>query len=185
MTRTLQKQITWYTAAQWAMGGAMLIASLCFYFTWYRPATRELRRLHLSITQQQELLKTAQAQAHTLPTLQADVYRLQARVEHNNKILPRQPELATFMKDIATLCQQSAVQKFTCKPGAPRRMHPVSEVPVTMSFEGDFISVYQFLRQSEDMQRLTRVRDLSIRSMDAKAGQVEVQMAMNVYFSEE
>jgi Tfp pilus assembly protein PilO len=117
--------------------------------------------------------------------LQADVYRLQARLEHNNKTLPRQADMGTFIKDIETVSQQSAVQKFTCHPGAAQKFAAISLVPVTMNFEGDFISVFQFLRQSEDMLRLTRIRALNIRSTDARAGQVEVGMAMSVYFSEQ
>ena len=47
-----------------------------------------------------------------------------------------------------------------------------------------FLNACTFLRQTEEMQRLTRVRSISIRSKDGKLGQVEVQMAMNIYFAE-
>jgi Tfp pilus assembly protein PilO len=167
------------------MAVALLVASIGFYCTWYRPAKRQLSTLRATMRQQQDQLAANQAQLRNLPALQADVYRLQARLEHNNKTLPHQPELAAVMKDLNALGQQSAVRKFTCQPGPMQKQQGVSEVPMAMNFEGDFMSVYQFLRQSEDMLRLTRVRELKIRATDPKTGQVDVQMALNVYFSEE
>ena len=53
-----------------------------------------------------------------------------------------------------------------------------------MTFEGDFLNVFGFLRELEGMQRLTRVKTLSVRCKDPKTGQVDVSMAMNIYFSE-
>ena len=37
---------------------------------------------------------------------------------------------------------------------------------------------------AEEMQRITRVRNLTIRTKDSKLGQVEVQMAMNLYYAD-
>ncbi len=59
-----------------------------------------------------------------------------------------------------------------------------SEIPITMNFEGDFSSVFGFLREMEAMPRLTRVKSLNIRTKDPKLGIVDVNLAMNIYFSE-
>jgi hypothetical protein len=53
-----------------------------------------------------------------------------------------------------------------------------------MNFEGDFQNVFSFIRQLEEMQRLTRVRSLTVKCKDGKLGHVDVSMAMNIYFSE-
>jgi hypothetical protein len=53
-----------------------------------------------------------------------------------------------------------------------------------MTFEGDFLNAFGFLRQLEEMQRLTRVKTLSVRCRDPRTGLVEVSLAMNIYFSE-
>jgi hypothetical protein len=49
------------------------------------------------------------------------------------------------------------------------------------------MSVFSFLRQTEQMQRLTRVKELKLKSSDRadKAGQVEVELSMNIYFAAE
>jgi len=42
----------------------------------------------------------------------------------------------------------------------------------------------RWLRQMEQMQRLTRVRDLTIKSKGPGSGVVEVQLSMNIYYTE-
>ena len=54
--------------------------------------------------------------------------------------------------------------------------------PIKLTFEGDFISIYSFLRNTEEMPRLTRVRDMKLSSRD-KTGQVKFELTMNIYFS--
>jgi len=185
MMINLQSQTKWYARAQWGIPVALVAGGLLFYGWCYRPHLREQARLGRGITEHREQLEGAWARTRNLPAIQADIYRIKARLDHNNKTLPRDPELAAFMKDIGNICQQTGVRKFTCQPGAVLRKEPIDELPVTLSFEGDFMGVFQFVRQAEDMLRLTRVRSLAIRSVDPKAGQVDVQMAVILYFSEE
>ena len=68
----------------------------------------------------------------------------------------------------------------------PTRAEQVRELPIKLQFEGDFTSVYAFLRNVEEMPRMTRVRGMQIKSRDRDAsGQVQVQLAMNIYFAAE
>ena len=45
-------------------------------------------------------------------------------------------------------------------------------------------TIKSFLRQMEQMQRLTRIRDLSLKSKRGAPGEVEVQVALAIYFAE-
>ena len=52
-----------------------------------------------------------------------------------------------------------------------------------LSFEGDFTSVFSFIQEVEDMQRLTRIRDVTMTGLDSKQGTVNVTLAVNIYYS--
>jgi hypothetical protein len=65
----------------------------------------------------------------------------------------------------------------------PSRSDLFLEMPLTLTFEGEFSSVFGFLRSAEEMQRLTRVRGMTLRVKDPRAGQVHAEVAMNLYFS--
>jgi Tfp pilus assembly protein PilO len=67
----------------------------------------------------------------------------------------------------------------------PVRSELFAEQPVSLKFEGDFLKVFSFLRQTEQMQRLTRVRELKIKNNRSnKPGQVEVELSMNINLTE-
>jgi len=108
-----------------------------------------------------------------------EVERLRAELR-KYKTLPRQQELAQFIKDVAQLGSQSSLKRFFLNPGTPVRGEQFSEQPMQLTFEGDFVNVYSFLRHTEELERLTRLRGLSIRSRD-RMGTVKVQLAMSIY----
>ena len=58
------------------------------------------------------------------------------------------------------------------------------ELPIQMNFQGDFLNVYAFLSEVEHLSRLTRVRKLAIHTKDIKSGLVEVEIGLNIYYSE-
>ena len=179
-----RNQIGWSVRARWAMVGLMLFSAGMFYLTWWRPARRIQEGLRTAIDHAQADLQQTKSQLANLPELQAEVYRLQATWEPFSHRLPQKVEISPFMKEIGNLCQQTAIRKFTWQPGTIRKLDGLSEYPITMNFEGDVYSVFDFLKQAEEMQRITRVRNLTIRTKDSKLGQVEVQMAMNLYYAD-
>ncbi len=183
MLWSLQSQISWFTRAQWALAAAMMLLIGGFYFAGYRPQSARLNDLKGLIGRHEQELCSSQSQTSILPTVAADVERLKVKLE-KFKSLPHQQELPQFIKDIAQLGQQANLRRFDMKPGMPAREGQFSQLPIQLTFEGDFVNVYSFLRHSEELQRLTRVRGMSIKSKD-KLGQVKVQLSMNIYFAAE
>jgi Tfp pilus assembly protein PilO len=183
---TLQSQIRWCARAQWTLAGLMLAMVLGFCAFAYRPMTAETRALRAQVARTQEELSVAKAQTKVLPAVALKVERLRARLERSKKSIPQQPELPQFIKDVTQLSQQSRLGAFGIKPEHPRRLDMVSELPIQLSFEGDFVNVFSFLRNTEEMPRLSRVRGMTIRHRERdRAGQVQVQLSMNIYFGAE
>jgi Tfp pilus assembly protein PilO len=181
---SLQNQLSWCVKAQWTLAIAMIAMLLGFYFAWYRPEHTLLRERRAAIESKRVELEANGTRASNLHMVKLEVDNLRARLERFNKKLPKQQDLGQFIRDITTVSQQSSLRKLTVQPGAPKRTALYTEMPISLNFEGDFNSVFNFLRQTEDMQRLTRVNNLSVKTTDAKLGQVEVQVSMNIYFSE-
>jgi Tfp pilus assembly protein PilO len=182
MARLLQDQIGWCARLQRIMTALMIASAAMFYFVLYRPATARLAALGAATANDRDRLAADTLQARNLPGLQAEVYRLKIELEQSDKKLPRDKDLVSFMREITAVSQQSAVKKFFCQPGAEANGDLVSALPITMTFEGDFFSVFAFLRQAEEMERLTRIKSLTITSKSARDGLVDVKMAMNIYY---
>ena len=182
--KTVQSQIAWCARAQWTMTFVMGTLIVAFFLFGYRPTNQRRNALRAEIATNVGLLETNQARAQGLTTLAIEVDRLRVKLERFNKQLPKTPGLGEFINDTAQVSNQFAIKKLMHQPGMLRRMDLYGEIPIVMSFEGDFSNVFGFIRRLEEMPRLTRVKSLTLRGKDGKPGEVEANLAMNIYFSE-
>lgn len=184
--QTLRNQIRWCARLQRGLAGLMLALAVVFYILGYRPQTARLRELDGRIHEQQRDLMSARLQTKILPEVAGEVERLRIKLERTRKSIPPQQELPQFIRAVTQLSQQATLKKFAYKPGVPARGELVCELPISFNFEGDFVNVFSFLRNTEEMPRLTRVRGMTIKSRDRERdGQVKVELSMNIYFSAE
>jgi len=167
-----------------SIGGLLILFIAICYAIWYRPTAAHLRELHAQNAARQLELNTLAGRTRHFIELQSDVDHLASRLKPFSRTLPKQADLAAFIKEIGNISQNSSIRKFDCQPGAVRKLDELSEQKILLTFEGDFANVFRFVQQAEGMQRLTRVKKLSIRTKDPRLGQVEVRMAMNIYFEE-
>lgn len=180
---SLQSQISLYTRAQWALHAAMVLMVGGFYFFGYRPQTQHMADLRMQISTSQGDLGSGQSQTRQLPSVAAEVEQLKASLR-KFKTVPKQQELAQFIRDISQLAQQSSLKKIDIREDPMIRGEKLNQKAINISFEGDFVSVFSFLRHTEDMQRLTRVPTLTIKGL-GREGQVKVTMTINIYFQAE
>src|SRR4051812_8495691 len=184
--RSLQTQAEWCARAQWVLGLSLGVLVTGFYAFAYRPNSQQLDGLKMQIEAKRGDLASNRTRVQILPDVLLEVNRMRSRLERFDKKLPKQPELHAFINGITEVSNQAGLRsKWTVEPGVPIRADLYAEWPITLKFEGNFANVFAFLRQAEEMQRLTRVKGLKVRGLDHGAlGQVQVELSMNIYFSE-
>ena len=184
--RTLESQIGWCAKVQWVLAGAMVLLVGGFYLLSYRPKSVHRAELQGQIVVKERELATNQARTQIKPIVERKVALSKAKVDRFDKRLPRQAEFGQFIKDITHLSQRSALRRWSTKTDTPKRSDDklLVELPINLNFEGDFQGVFAFLRQMEQMPRLTRIRDLSVKAKPGAAGDVEVHVSLAIYFSE-
>jgi Tfp pilus assembly protein PilO len=180
----LRTQAGLCTKLQWIFAGVLAACVLAFLVLYWRPGLKEQAALREQIDRRQSELDANRDVGARLAAVTANVERTKLRLDRFNRKLPRQEELGQFVKEITNLSQQASLRRLSNQPGDLRRRDVFSERPISLSFEGNFNDVFTFLRQAEEMQRLTRVRTLNVRSLDAQQGLVDVQVVMSIYFSE-
>lgn len=181
----LQAKIARYVTAQWALAAVALVMAAGFYFAGIRPAQNARAAILADLSGQRRQLNEGRARAQNLPLIEAEVEQLRTRLERFDKKLPKKPDMDQFMREITRVSEESSLKKVSVQPGSPKRSDLFSEMPIVLNFTGEFPSVVKFLSQTEDMQRLTRVRSLAIKSRDAGNGTVEVDVSMSIYFADE
>ncbi len=183
-TPSLKSQIAWWARAQYALIGITAALAALFYFEGYRPQVARERELLAQIAQMQHDLHTNQTQASRLPAVEADLHHLRAQLAGFKK-LPARPELGEFVNQITLISHQTNMHNLSYTlTAAPRPRDQYTEQPVTLKFEGDFLSVFAFVHQVENLQRLTRISSIVVHSQDIKDGLVHVDMSMDLYYSE-
>jgi Tfp pilus assembly protein PilO len=178
---SLQEKVSWFVRVQRAMVIAMIALAGGFYAFAYRPQVARLTSLKNQIDQTRQELRSAQSQTTMLPSVEADVERLQVRMQ-KFKAMPKRDEQDQFVKDISQLAQLAGLKKEPTMIGnAVIRGEKVCEIPYSLTMDGDFNSIFAFLRHTENLQRLTRASKLNIKGTD-KAGQVKTQLTMSIYY---
>jgi Tfp pilus assembly protein PilO len=180
---TLQTQYRWYRRAPWLLALAAVAVAAGSHLLLARPAARQLSDLRLHLAVARTALSTANASLTELPRVERDVEEVRRRLE-SARSLPQHQDLGQFIRDVTAFGEEASLSKLTVQPGVPRARDLVSEIPVSLNFEGDFVGVYAFLRRAESMPRVTAMRGLSIRSVDPMAGRVEVQLSMALFFTD-
>ena len=181
--RNLKSQTAWCTRAHWTLSVLMVSLVAGFFALGFRPAIARQRQLRAEIASGTNDLASSRERAANFQLLVGEVKRLENQLLKFDKRLPKTMELPEFIQEMTRASQQCGLKPvFT--PQAVRRLELYSEVPITMTFTGDFVGVFHFLRQLEGMQRLTRVKSLALKGRDAKFGQVEANLVMNIYYSD-
>jgi Tfp pilus assembly protein PilO len=166
------------------LGVSIVTLSVGFVLFGYRPKTSRLVELDRQIDEKRRELRDNQTKTTIRPYVEQQVNEAKRRTAMFDKQLPRQDDWGQFLNDITLLRDQAGLRDCYIVPTGAKPNDLFVEFPIQVKFEGDFLSVFAFLRQMEQMQRLTRVRDLTIKSKQPGSGVVEVQLSMNIYYTE-
>jgi type IV pilus assembly protein PilO len=179
----LARQMQKYAKMQYAIAGTLLLGLAAHFVFVYRPQSTQLADLNQQITQRRAELDSDRSQTNRLPRVASELEQLKARLA-NFKQLPAGVELGEFTNDIHAISLRTGLPEPTVVPGPARSDRLFSEQPIELSLQGNFSKVFNFIRQIEDMPRLTHVRDVSIKSV-GDAGEVEATLSVIIYYGEE
>lgn len=179
--------------------GAALVAILAFVALVYLPSVRRLQMMHRKISDDAALLDAESRQANRLPGVRSAADRLEHHLGHF-KPLPSQLEQSQFFRDVYTLTERLSLRELQLQPlgvadvGATGAAMAVREFQVKLHFRGDFVNVYNFLRQLEELPRLLRVREVVVLPPRSGSlvetastggemqGEVQVEMIVSLFF---
>ena len=188
-TRRLRRQAARDGRLQKALAAALAAAVLGFVVLFYLPSLRRTAALDARITTDAATLGQAGRRADRLPRVRAAADDLASHLGAF-KPVPREAGEAAFLRSISAAADRLRLRGLEFEPLSPppgtAALSP-RELPVRLAFEADFVDAFDFLRHVEEMPRLLRVRDVTLRSADdddGAGGRVRAELTVSLFWDE-
>ena len=151
----------------------ILAVLLGFYFLLLGPirsqfadlvAEREDKEAQLQQLQQQ--VSESEAIADNAPDIERQLLELSKRI-------PTQPEVPSFVVQIEEISDAAGVTQLSIQPGQaapPEGGGDFSSIPITMTFEGTYEQLQDFMVRLQNLVRLVAVTDVSYDSAEQEGG---------------
>lgn len=180
-------------AARWRRRQNRLAVALVIVMTLgalavYLPLRNTLAQTRENIRTTEDELAANRDRASALPALREAVEALERQVAHYKPLRSLSADLGAAMQELSEIKERVRPENYSMDGRQPQKRHPSCvEQPLRMTFEADFIDAIAYISQVEAMDRLTRIRDVSITRKDTlsgKGGRVSVSMSLSLFFAD-
>ncbi len=177
------------TKENWIMAGILVALVLAAVFAVYLPQSHKRDRINSEAVSQKLSMETDLKTCQVVPELVRQVDEMKNRYRNMDRRLPKQKELGGFLREISANLLQARLANQMIEPGTPDQEELYHTLPIMMKFEGNYLSLANFLKRIDDMERLTRVQKMNISlnrdaSKDKPEGDVSIELQLNIYFTE-
>jgi Tfp pilus assembly protein PilO len=168
----------------WIMLGILGAMSLAVALAVYLPQARELERLRCQIVTQKTLLETDAEKVAVVPIMLRQVQAMRSLYKDFDRKLPKQKELGSFLRQISGNLAQERLANQLIEPRNPTKEELFHTLPIVMKFEGNYLSMANFLKRIDRMERVTRVQKMVVQKGDGGEENLNIELQMNIYFTE-
>jgi type IV pilus assembly protein PilO len=146
--------------------GLLIIVLLVvgYYFLLLRPLLNELAERAQERSDKEAQLTALQQEVAQLEAVRHEAPEIERQLLELSKRIPTQPEIPTLVLQIEEIANASGVTQLSIEPGAPEPPpggDDFSVIPITMSFEGTYEQMQDFLLRTRNLARLMTVRSVT------------------------
>jgi type IV pilus assembly protein PilO len=135
-----------------------------YYFLFLGPLLNTLNERAQERSDKQAQLSNLQHQVAQLEAVKRNAPETERQLLELNKRIPNQPEIPSLVVQVQEIANDSGVTQLSIKPGgveAPPGGGDFSVVPVTMTFDGTYEQMQDFLLRTRNLARLMTVRKVT------------------------
>jgi len=150
-----------------------LVLGALYYFMMYDDGSSQLAQIQAL---NQQLIDAEAKRKDTEATLQEEARmkdadgKLSEQYAFISKKLPSELKSSDMIRSIDVVAKASGVSVKLKKPGAIEKREVVEELPIDVSLEGTYGQITQFVYQTSNLERLTRVMNFSVVSQNPEEG---------------
>jgi type IV pilus assembly protein PilO len=166
--------------------GSLVIVLLIvgFYFLLLSPLLNRLDEADQQRDDKESQLAQLQQEVAKLEEVRRNSPEIERLLLELSKRIPTQPEIPTLTVQIEEIAQDSGVTQVSLIPGTPAPPTGGGDFtvqPITMSFEGTYEELQEFLALTRDLARLVTVNDITYEALEeGTITQPEIEQLLQV-----
>jgi type IV pilus assembly protein PilO len=142
----------------------IVLLAIGYYFLFLGPLLNNLDERVQERSDKETQLANVQQQVAELEAVRQNASEIERQLLELSKRIPTQPEIATLVVQIEEIATAAGVTQLSIEPGdvePPPGGGDFSVIPVTMSFEGTYEQMQDFLLRTRNLSRLMTVRSIT------------------------
>ena len=147
-----------------------------------RPANAEMANQKAKLLEKQAKLRKLESAPAAAEELKEQLGRLSQAVTFFESKLPDASEIETVLQDVTLIAKKNNLTSKMIRTLKTKQNNGYIELPLKMELQGDFKSYYSFLLELEQLDRITKIRELSLRKDDDSQGQIKASFTVSIFF---
>lgn len=155
------------------------------YASWaymIRPANAALSGERREVEQRRARLVELDRAKGTASDLDSQLKRVEEAIQIFESKLPPKSEIHRVLESVTLIAQKQGLTAKTISALKTTNRNGYIEQPLKMELQGDFNSFYAFLLELERMDRITKIRELTLKKKSQFEGQTEATFIMSIFF---
>ncbi|MBN1436291.1 MAG: type 4a pilus biogenesis protein PilO [Sedimentisphaerales bacterium] len=154
---------------------------LASYFWVFRPANVKYDATVADIEAKEQRLQNLQQAMCYLDDLDAEVNDLGEAVLFFEDKIPAEHEIHNILTQIARIASRHRMETRLFETDTPQPSTQYSALPIRMEILSDFDSYYAFLTELEQLPRITRIKQMELRTTD-QDGIINAKLTLNIFY---
>jgi len=155
------------------------------YASWaymIRPADAALTQQRATLEEKQTRLAELDRAGSTATNLDEQLKQVEQAIRIFESKLPPKSQIHKVLENVTLIAQKHGLTPKTISALKTSENNGYIEQPLKMELHGNINAYYAFLLELERMDRITKVRELTLRKKDKSEGQTEAIFVMSIFF---
>ena len=154
------------------------------YVSWaymIKPANKNLEQERAKVQTMTAKLEELERATAAAKDLSIQLKKIEEAIQAFESKLPPSSEIHTVLQDVTLIAQRHGLTPKSIRTNKNQNNRGYIEQPIAMELTGDFNSYYAFLLEVEQLDRITKIRELELKKAE-KEGQTEATFVMSIFF---
>ena len=142
----------------------ILLLAVGYYFLLFSPLRSEFVQRSEEQASKEQQLQQLQQQVAELEEIARNAPEIERQLLELSKRIPTQPEIPTFVVQVEEVAREAGVTQVSIEPGTPEPPPAggdFSTIPITMSFEGTYEQLQDFVGRILNLVRLVTINEIN------------------------